>query len=124
MKDVRRLLINKAGAETNLPRLLYMIGNSSQLDLLAPVFLALTNVSLVTELGHLLSLSEELVSLLWECLLYREVTYLTEQEVTEVSPVRSLAIESEWVLALSSQEWVVTPQVPVTALNSQLFLVL
>ena len=30
-----------------------------RLDLLAPVFLALTNVSLVTELSHLLSLSEE-----------------------------------------------------------------
>ena len=29
VKDVRWLLINKAGAEMNLPRLLYMIGNSS-----------------------------------------------------------------------------------------------
>ena len=40
------------------------------LDLLAPVFLALANVGLVTELSHLLGLGEELVGLLRECLLY------------------------------------------------------
>ena len=47
-----------------------------RLDLLAPVLLALTNVSLVAELSHLLCLREELISLLRECLLYREVTNL------------------------------------------------
>ena len=40
------------------------------LNLLAPVFLALANVGLVAELGHLLSLREHLVCLLRECLLY------------------------------------------------------
>lgn len=83
-----------------------------RLDLLAPVLLALTNVSLVAELSHLLCLREELISLLRECLLYREVTNLTEQEVAEVLPVRSLRVECEWVLTLISQQWVVTPQVP------------
>ena len=60
------------------------------LDLLAPVFLALANVGLVTELSHLLGLGEELVGLLRECLLYRQVTNLAEEEVAEVVPLRSL----------------------------------
>ena len=52
-----------------LPLFLYNM-NQSFLDLLAPVLLALTNVSLVAELSHLLCLCEELVGLLRECLLY------------------------------------------------------
>ena len=40
------------------------------LDLLAPVLLALANVGLVAQLGHLLSLCEQLVGFLRECLLH------------------------------------------------------
>ena len=94
------------------------------LDLLAPIFLALANVGLVAELSHLLSLGEELVSFLRECLLYRKIANLTEKEVAEVLPLRSLRIECERIFALVSQQWVETPQVPVATINGELLLVL
>ena len=61
---------NTGGHDSPVLPLFYIILISLFLDLLAPVLLALTNVSLVAELSHLLCLSEELVGLLRECLLY------------------------------------------------------
>ena len=64
--------------------------------LVFPVLLRLADVSLVAELGHLLGLGEELLSLVRISLLNREVTNLTKQEVVEVLPVRLLRVECEW----------------------------
>ena len=43
-------------------------------------------------------------------------------QVVEVSPVRLLRVEAERILAFLGQSGVVTPQVPVTALDSLLLL--
>ena len=82
--------------------------------------MALADVSLVAQLGHLLGLGEEFLGLVGISLLNREVTNLTEQEVVEVLPVGLLRVERERILAFLSQSGVVAPQVPVTALNSLL----
>ncbi len=56
--------------------------------------------------------------------LYGSVANLTEQELLEVVPVGSLAVESEGVLTLELCVGVVAPQVPVTTFYSALFLFL
>ena len=78
--------------------------------LVFPVLLRLADVGLVADLGHLLGLGEEFLSLVRISLLNREVTNLTEQEVVEVLPVGLLGVERERILAFLSQGGVV--QIP------------
>ena len=61
----------------------YRVGKGliSQLLLVLPILLSLTDVSLVAELSHLLGLGEELLGLVRISLLDGQVTNLTEQEV-------------------------------------------
>ena len=92
---------------------------NSRLDNLAPVFLSLADIAAITEFSHTLSLREEFLSFIRISLLNTQITYLSKEEVTEVSPVRLLRIKREWVLALIGQQWVVAPQVPVTAIHSE-----
>ena len=49
-----------------------------------PVHLGLTDVRLIADLSHTLCLGEEFLSLVGICLLDREVTNLTQEEVVEL----------------------------------------
>ena len=51
------------------------------------------------------------------CLLDREVTNFTQEEVVELIPLRSLRVERERILAFVDESGIVTPQVPVATLN-------
>ena len=75
-------------------------------------------VALVTPLSVLLSGGEELVCLFRELLCNRSETNLTLEVVLELIPLRLFGVERERVLAFSLELRVVTPEVPVTALNS------
>ena len=60
---------------------------------ITPVFLRFTDVAVITEFSHTLCFSEQFFSLIWICLLYREVTNLTEQEVVEFAPIGFFRVE-------------------------------
>ena len=57
-------------------------------------------VSVEADLCEFLSLLEELGGSVWEELVEGCKSYLTLEEVLELGPVRLLAVEGEWVLAL------------------------
>ena len=77
-------------------------------------------VAAVAPLSGLLSSVEELSSLLWVLLHHTGEANLTLQVVLELIPLWLFAIQWEWVLTLCLERWVITPQVPVTALNRTL----
>ena len=88
---------------------------------------ALLSKSLVcfeTYLSELFCLLEELLSAVWIHLVEGCETNLTLEEVLELAPVWLLAVESEWVLVCALESWVVSVEVPVTALDSELLLLL
>ncbi len=68
----------------------------------APLLLRQTQVVVVAPLSVGLGCGEELGSLSGILLLYGCVAYLADEEVLEVVPVGSLAVEREGVLPLSS----------------------
>ena len=88
----------------------------TQKILILPVLSSLTNVRLVANLSHLLSLSEELLCLCRISLLNREVTNLFVDEVLDLIPLWLLRVEREWVLSFLSKLWVVSPEILVTVL--------
>ena len=81
-------------------------------------------VSLETYLGELLCLLEELLGAVWIHLVERSESNLSLEEVLELAPVWFLAVESERILVCSLERRVVSVKVPVTALYSELLLLL
>ena len=81
-------------------------------------------VGLVADLGVLLGLVEELLSCLGEALHQRAVAYLALDELLELAPVRLLAVEGEGILAFLGESGVEAVQMPVTALDGELLLML
>ena len=86
-----------------------------------PVFSSQTFVAVVTPFSVFFSSFKQFFSFSRILLHYRSVTNFTLQETLEVFPVRFFAIQLERILAFFFQSRVVTPQVPVTALNSLFF---
>ena len=81
-------------------------------------------VALVAEFGETLGGLEQLFGLLWEGLGERVVAHLAHQEALELAPVWLLAVQMESVLAFFFLGGIEVPQVPVSALNGHLLLVL
>ena len=90
--------------------------------LFAPVELCHALVASIALLCHALGCLKQLVCLGRELLCKCCIAHLALQELLELLQLRLLAVKGEWVLALVLKCWVVTPQVPVTALNGSLLL--
>ena len=81
-------------------------------------------VAFVAELGELFGLGEQFLGLLGEGLQQAVVTDLAHDEVLELVPVGLLRVKVEAVLAGVFLGGVEAPEVPVTALDGLLLLVL
>lgn len=102
--------------ETSL-KMFYKLLFARNLYFLAPVFLALADIALVAKLGHVLARLEEFLTFIWICLENREETDFAAEEVLELSPVWDLGVERERILAFLCQLRIISPEMPVTALN-------
>lgn len=77
-------------------------------------------IPFVSQLSKLLGLGEEFLGLFREGLQQAVVTDLALDELLEVGPVGFLAVQVEAVLSGLFLGGIVTPEVPVTAIHSQL----
>ena len=77
-------------------------------------------VSFLSQLSELLGLCKQFLGLFGEGLQQAVVTDLTHDELLELAPVGFLAVEVEAVLSGLFFGGVETPEVPVTAIHSQL----
>lgn len=100
----------------------YFLGG--QLGINAPLLSCKTHVVVITPLGICLCGIEQFLCIAGEHLEERSETHLTFEEVVKLAPVRLLAIKSEGILALVLKSGVITPELPVTALNSTTLLFL
>ena len=84
-----------------------------------PLLTSKTAVVVVAPLCVVFSGSEEFGCFFGVLFHYRCVTNFAFEEVFKFIPVRLFAVESEGVFAFSFESWVVAPEVPVTACNSE-----